>query len=223
MSKALVFGGTGALGSEIVSTLRNNGWKVTVASRSGADGYLNISQPNWAETIEGQFDAVVWAQGANYSGGILDASSEDVRAAFESNVIFVLETLRLLHDSGALHRPSRGVILSSIWQEYARENKLAYLASKASLSGVIPSLAMDMASSGFAVNAVLPGVIDTPMTRSQLTEAQIIGVENGTPGGELAKATHVANAVHFLASSSSFGINGQSIIVDNGWSIKREI
>lgn len=223
MSKALVFGGTGALGSEIVSTLRSNEWKVTVASRSGKDGYINISKPNWAESIEEQFDAVVWAQGANFSGGILEASLAEVREAFEANVIFVLETLRLLSDAGALHRPSRGVILSSIWQDYARENKLAYLASKASLSGVIPSLAMDMASSGFAVNAVLPGVIDTPMTRSQLTETQISRVEKGTPGGELANARHVANVVQFLASSSSSGINGQSIIVDNGWSIKREI
>lgn len=223
MPKVLVFGGTGALGSEIVRHFRSNDWEVTIASRTGKDGNVDMSNPNWADQLTSKLDAVVWAQGANFAGSLMEISLEDVRVAFEANVMFILDTLKQLNNAEALEHPSRGVILSSVWQEFARENKLAYLVSKSSLSGLIPSLAMDLASDKFAINAVLPGVIDTPMTRNQLSSEQIQRVESGTPGGTLATPQHVANAVAFLASSSSAGINGQSIIVDRGWSVKREI
>lgn len=223
MPNALVFGGTGALGSEIVTHLESTGWDVTIASRTGKGGSIDLSAPKWAEELGSIFDAVIWAQGANFAGNLLEIHLQDVREAFEANVVFILETLQQLQLAQVLNKPSRGVILSSVWQQFARENKVAYLLSKSSLSGLIPSLAMDMASELFAVNAVLPGVIDTPMTRSQLSREQILRVEKGTPGGTLATANHVASAVGFLASSASEGINGQSLIVDQGWSIKREI
>lgn len=226
MRRGIVFGGTGTLGAEIVRNLVREGWDIIVASRtSQAKGILSLQNPSWTAEVAsmGKLDGVVWAQGINKAGSLISADVQDIRDALEANVIFIAETVKKLVQADLLAQPSRGVIISSIWQEFARENKAAYLVSKSALSGLIPSMALDFAEQEFSINAVLPGVIDTPMTRSQLTVEQIQRVENGTPGGILAEATHVANAVNFLLSTNSQGINGQSIVVDNGWSIKREI
>jgi 3-oxoacyl-[acyl-carrier protein] reductase len=226
VARAIVFGGIGALGSEICRYMTKSGWDVTVGSRSqNGDGIINTASPDWEidSASKGRFDSVIWAQGINMAGGALSVSLGDIRQAIDANVIFIVDSLQRLHRANALAYPARGVILSSIWQESARDNKLAYVVSKSALSGLVPALALDMASLGFSVNAVLPGVIDTPMTRSQLSPEQLSRVTGATPGNTLAQPEDVARTVAWLASADSRGINGQSIVVDNGWSIKRDV
>jgi 3-oxoacyl-[acyl-carrier protein] reductase len=226
VSRALVLGGTGALGSAIVVELMAAGWDVEVAEpSSGPAVTVDISAEGWAEAAaaRGRFDGVVWAQGANAAGGILEADSADLRRLFDVNVVFIVETLRSLSVASALAKPARGVVLSSVWQVTARANKLAYVASKAALAGVIPAIAVDMAGEGFAINAVMPGVIDTPMTRAALTPVQIEKVESETIGGALATPGDVARAVAWLVDARAAGINGQSIAVDHGWSKVRSV
>jgi 3-oxoacyl-[acyl-carrier protein] reductase len=224
MTRALVFGGSGALGSAIVDELRSTGWHVDVASRKARDGAsVDLSDAQWATQLTAPIDGVVWAQGLNVSGGVLETESSDTRQLFEANVVFIAETLKQLVQASALAAPSRGVVLSSIWQIAVRSNKFAYVASKAALAGVVPSIAVDMAEHAFAINGVLPGVIDTPMTRSQLTPVQLEHVESESIGGALATPRDVASAVAWLIDPRAAGINGQWIAVDNGWSAVRSV
>jgi NAD(P)-dependent dehydrogenase (short-subunit alcohol dehydrogenase family) len=226
VTRALVFGGTGALGSAIVEGLRDSGWTTAVASRSASDGAsVNLSDDGWAATAaqDGPFDGIVWAQGVNASGSVLDATDDDYLRLFDANVVFIARTLRDIVAAGALASPARGVVVSSIWQITARSNKVAYVASKAALAGLVPAIALDMAPRRFAINGVLPGVIDTPMTRSQLSQTQLDRVEGETLGGALATPRDVASAVSWLVDPSAAGINGQWIAVDNGWSAVRSV
>lgn len=223
---ALVFGASGALGSAIVDQLLTDQFRVIRISRSSkGNSDISLDDANWAEkTLEtGPISAVVWAQGINTSGTVPSVNIQDLRDAFEANVVFIVDTLSQLIDAGALAPGARCVVLSSIWQEYARPNKLAYIASKASLSGVIPALAIDLAADGIAINGVLPGVIDTPMTRANLTDSQVKNIEENTPGSILANPNDVARAVSWLASAKSQGVTGQWITVDNGWSVYRNV
>jgi NAD(P)-dependent dehydrogenase (short-subunit alcohol dehydrogenase family) len=222
----LVFGASGALGSAIVSQLLSDNFEVLQVSRtSHANTNISLDDPGWASktTKNGPVSAIVWAQGINSSGTVPSINIQDLRDAFEANVVFIVNTLSQLINAGVLTPGTRCVVLSSIWQEYARPNKLAYIASKAALSGLVPALAIDLARDGIAINGVLPGVIDTPMTRSNLTDLQVKNVENNTPGSNLANANDVARAVSWLASASSQGITGQWITVDNGWSVYRNV
>lgn len=226
MKRALVFGGTGALGAASADELVSLGWTVVVASRSGRDpAAIDLSSESWASEAarDGVFDGVVWAQGANMAGGVLEASSDDLRRIYDANVVFIADALRALVAADALAIPARGVVISSIWQNTARANKLAYVASKAALAGLIPAIAVDMADHRFSLNGVLPGVIDTPMTRASLTASQIARVESDTIGGVLATPHDVARAVAWLLDPAAGGINGQWIAVDNGWSAVRSV
>lgn len=223
---ALVFGASGALGSAIVSQLETDQFRVLKISRSSqGKADISLDDTDWTEKIRefGSVSAVVWAQGTNSSGTVPSVNIQDLRDAFEANVVFIVDTLSQLINAGVLAPGARCVVLSSIWQEYARPNKLAYIASKAALSGVIPALAIDLAADGIAINGVLPGVIDTPMTRANLTDSQVKNVEENTPGSILANPNDVASAVSWLASTKSQGVTGQWITVDNGWSVYRNV
>jgi 3-oxoacyl-[acyl-carrier protein] reductase len=224
--KALVFGASGALGGEIYSELADQGFTVIRASRAEKTGFeINSSAENWVETAQklGPFDAIVWAQGINSAGSILNTSLSSITESFDANVLTIVESLQALYTANALSSPCRGVVLSSIWQDHARGNKLAYMISKSALSGLIKSIAIDMAEQGFAINAVLPGVIDTPMTRSMLSQAQMEKIEANSLGGKLANAIEVAKTVAWLAGKSSSGLNAQFLTVDKGWTVKRSV
>jgi NAD(P)-dependent dehydrogenase (short-subunit alcohol dehydrogenase family) len=224
--QALVFGASGALGSEICSTLNAKSWSVLRAARSSRQGFeIDLSQSNWTNSIvnSGGVDAVIWAQGINSSGTVISTSQDDLLESLNANVVFIAHTLKALVAASAVNSPCRGVVISSIWQNNGRSEKFAYMVSKSALQGLVTSVSIDLADKGFSINAVLPGVIDTPMTRSRLSSEQIARIELDTPGEKLASADEVANAVEFLADSRSSGIKGQFISVDNGWSVNRNV
>jgi NAD(P)-dependent dehydrogenase (short-subunit alcohol dehydrogenase family) len=114
-------------------------------------------------------------------------------------------------------------VIGSIWQNQARQDKLSYCVSKAAIQGLVLSLANDLGRVGHLVNAVLPGVLDTPMTRANLDEDQIRKVETSTGFGRLATLEDVAAAVYGIASFRNTGVTGQFLNVDLGYTNVRVI
>jgi NAD(P)-dependent dehydrogenase (short-subunit alcohol dehydrogenase family) len=124
-----------------------------------------------------------------------------------------LRALRLLRPGGA-----RMVVVSSIWQERARGDKLSYMVTKAAVGGLVRSASVDLGWEGHLVNAVLPGVLDTPMTRTNLSDEQITVVTGKTTLGRLPDLGTVAETICFLCSRDNRSISGQSVVVDLGMS-----
>jgi NAD(P)-dependent dehydrogenase (short-subunit alcohol dehydrogenase family) len=230
-STALVFGANGALGSEIVAALDRDGFSVTAAVRTmtncpqattvlvlGDDPLNSLSQVDSA-----QFSAVVWAQGANLNDDIETFAKESLDGLLDANLIYVMETMSFLVSNSLVADGARFCILSSIWQHLSRRHKLSYTVTKAALGGLVRAASADLASRQILINAVLPGVIDTPMTRSVLTAEQVQGIAEATGFGRLATAVDVAEAVSFLCSSRNRAITGQSLTVDLGFGHVRKI
>jgi NAD(P)-dependent dehydrogenase (short-subunit alcohol dehydrogenase family) len=118
---------------------------------------------------------------------------------------------------------ARLCIISSIWQNIAKPNKLSYCITKSALQGLVQSLVVDLGGNGCLVNAVLPGALDTPMTRINLNETQLNALENMTPLGSLPTLNDVCNLVGFLCSQDNTGITGQFITADRGFTHARII
>lgn len=226
MSNYLIFGASGAIGSEIVAALQRDGNQVVRVLRQGHESdSISLASPDWAKdaSLLGPFDGALWAQGINSSGTVLSTDVADLTSAFEANVVFIAQTLAALVDAGAFSQNARLVVLSSIWQEHSRDNKFAYSVSKSALAGFVRSVAIDLANFGISINAVLPGVIDTPMTKQNLTASQIESVESSSLGGKLTSIGEIYEAVNWLLSAKSSGLNGQFLTVDKGWSINRHV
>jgi NAD(P)-dependent dehydrogenase (short-subunit alcohol dehydrogenase family) len=227
LTTVIVFGGSGTLGSAVVAALRAASFTVLVAGRrlEGAEG-ISTDEENWSKKLAdsgAQLAGVVWAQGTNHSGDALATERHELREVLEANVSFIHSTFQELQRHRLLANPCRTVVLSSVWEKFGRNGKFAYMVSKAALAGLVKSLAIDFADQGVTCNAVLPGVVDSPMTRANLTATQLRGIEQSTPGGQLVTANEVAQLVAWLISPSSSGIQGESIVVDKGWASARLI
>lgn len=223
---ALVFGASGVLGTAIAQQLDTQCSEVFRASRSARDGvsWISTNDSNWVRSISQRpIERVVWAQGANASGGITHTSPENLSELFEANVSFIVRTLSNLLEGNALAPAARLCVVSSVWQLVARDSKLAYMTTKAAVGGLVRSLAVDLGPRGIAVNAVLPGVIDSPMSEQFLGLEAMQRIADESPMGRLATPAEVASVVGWLTGPQSSGITGQSIVVDQGWSQTRHV
>lgn len=93
-----------------------------------------------------------------------------------------------------------------------------YSATKASVSGLVRALAVELAPAGIRVNAILPGFIETEMS-TQTPQAFQDACLRRTPSGKLGTIADMAGIAVFLASPASNLVTGQSIVIDGGQSI----
>ena len=226
----LVIGASGSIGTAVSSQFSQNGYEVWHSSRtessSGSQVVQLIGDPSKDQNQlrdAPMFDAIVWAQGANANDNIIDFNYENFLEIVKANVGFILTTMSVLLAEKKVVSGSRLCIVSSIWQDAIRPNKLSYSITKSSLNGLVQSAAVDLAPRGILVNAVLPGVLDTPMTRSVLSSEQISSVANRTGFNRLVSCQEIATLCYFLCSEANTMISGQSVVADLGFSNVRPI
>ncbi|OBF80101.1 oxidoreductase [Mycobacterium sp. 852002-51163_SCH5372311] len=95
----------------------------------------------------------------------------------------------------------------------------AYSAAKGGLTALTTHIACQYGAQGIRCNAVAPGVIQTPMTEHRLADKRFRRINTEmTPHQRLGTVEDVASTVAFLCSPGGAFINGQTIVVDGGWS-----
>lgn len=95
----------------------------------------------------------------------------------------------------------------------------AYSAAKGGLTALTTHIACQYGAQGIRCNAVAPGVIQTPMTEHRLADQRFRRINTEmTPHQRLGTVEDVASTVAFLCSPGGAFINGQTIVVDGGWS-----
>lgn len=224
MPNLLIFGSTGTLGGAILDKYRAEKWDVTCAVRKVVnDG--DIQLPLTSDVLGSKkFDAVVFAQGANVNGSAMQTGTKELNELFEANVTVIAESVSALMGADAINEGGRVVILSSLWEQFTRQEKFAYSVTKAAVGGLVRSLAVDLGrQKKILVNGILPGIVNSPMVARTLSPEQIANVVSQTPVGDLATPVDVANSVYMFGSNLNTGISGQSIFVDRGFSVARTI
>lgn len=224
MPNLLIFGSTGTLGGAILDKYRAEKWDVTCAVRKVVND-CDIQLPLTSAILAGKkFDAVVFAQGANVNGSAMQTGTKELNELFEANVTVIAESVSTLMSADSINEGGHIVILSSLWEQFTRQEKFAYSVTKAAVGGLVRSLAVDLGrQKKILVNGILPGIINSPMVARTLSPEQIANVVSQTPIGELATPVDVANSVYMFGSSLNTGISGQSIFVDRGFSVARTI
>jgi hypothetical protein len=227
--RLLVFGASGAIGGAVVRHARARGWAVLGVGRGEAPA--DAEPAPWrrydpladdiAEALAGElpFDGVAFAQGANLADSVQSFDAARHLELYRANCLSVIAGLSALHGAGLLAAAgARIAVVSSIWQDRARADKLSYTVTKAAIGGLVRSAAVDLGAEGHLVNGVLPGVLDTPMTAANVSAEQLAVVRAKTMVGRLPDLDTVADLICFLCSAENNSINGQSITVDLGMS-----
>jgi len=224
MPNLLIIGSTGTLGGAILEKNRAEKWDATCAVRKVVND-CDIQLPFSADLLGGKkFDAVVFAQGANVNGSAMQTGTNELNELFAANITVIAESISTLMGADAIKEGGRVVILSSIWEQFTRQEKFAYSVTKAAVGGMVRSLAVDLGrQKKILVNGILPGIVSSPMVARTLSPEQIANVLSQTPIGELATPLDVANSVYMFGSDLNTGISGQSIFVDRGFSVARTI
>jgi NAD(P)-dependent dehydrogenase (short-subunit alcohol dehydrogenase family) len=151
----------------------------------------------------------------------LDAvSAEDFQRVYAVNVIGAFQMVRACRALlEAAPQTAAVVNTGSIASVMAIGSSIPYAASKAALSTMTLALARALAPK-IRVNAVLPGIIDTPWFIKALTPQQVIRNRDGaaavTPLKVASTAEDIADAAVFLGGRASRHITGETLMVDAG-------
>jgi NAD(P)-dependent dehydrogenase (short-subunit alcohol dehydrogenase family) len=218
--KAIVFGACGSIGGYVFNEFVKEGFDVygtTTDEKNVTENIIVVTNDNLeALHLINEIDIVVWANGANCNDNINTYNADVFDGIIDANVSFILNTLNFLLSNNKLRNGAKLVIVSSIWEEFSRDNKLSYSISKSALGGLVKSASYDLSSQNILINNVLPGVIDNEMTRKTLHPDQLEYIKNYSHFGRLVNLSDVYKTIKFLATENT-GITGQSIKVDLGF------
>jgi 3-oxoacyl-[acyl-carrier protein] reductase len=235
--RALVTGGSGAIGAAICRTLAASGIHVVIHSHRQAGRVLSLIDD--IESCGGQASAISFdisddAQVGNAIDTLLktgpiqilvnnagmhdDALMAGMGASQWNDVIntnlngFFRVTQPLLLPM--VHtRWGRIITIGSVAGLAGNRGQANYAAAKAGLQGASKSLSLEVASRGITVNVVAPGVIDTGMSKPAFPLEKIKAI---VPAGRAGNPEDVAALVGFLASDAAGYITGQVISVNGG-------
>lgn len=211
----LVTGGTGGLGTAVATAFAEAGWRVVVPYRSQApDGVVGVKADltdpaQVAEAIEvaadGSLKAVVNLAGGFAMGGRVHETPVEVfEAQFHTN----LRPTYLVCAAAIPHLMAAGggsiVCVSSKAAVAPFAGAAGYVTSKAAVLALVAALDAEYRGDGIRVNAVLPGMIDTPSNRESMPGSR----KNWVAPADIAKT------ILFLASDASSTVSGAHIPVD---------
>lgn len=164
----------------------------------------------------GRIDVVVCNAGVDGQGvNALDLEAAWFRRVLDVNVVGVF----LLARACARRMPAGSAIVVNASVNALRPERgfLDYNVSKAGAAMVARSLALDLAPSGIAVSAVMPGYVPTRMTEPFLADAESRAeIIDGIPVGRLGTPDEVAGLVAYLASAEAAYMTGALVTIDGG-------
>ncbi|MFG0284905.1 MAG: SDR family NAD(P)-dependent oxidoreductase [Phycisphaerales bacterium JB039] len=231
-SSCVIIGATGGVGSALTRRLAGK-TRLTLAARD-ADRLQTLADEvdarfvradassfeQMADLFEqaGEIDAAV-----NLAGSILLkpahlTSEADLHDTISQNLVTAFATVR------AASRAMRGgggsiVLMSSAAARYGLTNHEAIAAAKAGVEGLTRAAAASYAARSIRVNAVAPGLVDSPMAKGITGNETALAASRAMhPLGRIGEPDEIARVIEWLISPESSWITGQVIGVDGGLS-----
>ncbi len=164
----------------------------------------------------GVLDVLVANAGVTDAQPLLEVDDDRWRRALEVNVT---GTFLCIQEAGRAMQTRGGamVITASTNAFYVETNLAAYNTSKGGVMALVRSAAIDLAPFGIRVNAVQPGVVNTPFAAILLDNpAEAADYRTHIPLNRFAEPEEIARAILFLASEEASYITGQGLILDGG-------
>ncbi|MCP3801425.1 SDR family oxidoreductase [Allokutzneria sp. A3M-2-11 16] len=166
----------------------------------------------------GEVDGLVLTAATNVRKRLLDYTREDFDKVMSLNLRASFDVFRAF--GGPMTRRGRGSIIgfSSIRASTVEPGQGVYAATKAGLVQLVRTAAAEFGPAGVRVNAIAPGVVETPLT-AQIKASPEWYRAYAAKGalGRWALPQELAGAVVYLASDASSFVTGSVLAVDGGW------
>jgi len=230
-SQAVVVGGSSGIGAAVVEAYRTEDIPVLVWDIAGTpDVHCDVTDPSSVdhaleETVArvGVPDRVTITAGVGHSGMLIDESVEAWDQVMATNTRGPWLVMRAMAAAMIETSTAASIIATSSVSAHLVDRSMGlYCASKAALSMVVKVAAFEWAPHGIRVNAVAPGVTQTPMLgRAPVGTGWLASVEDRTPLGRLGQSGDIAEAV--LALHELGWVTGQVLDIDGGLSLHSPI
>ena len=217
----IITGAARGQGLAEVELFRSEGAHVIAGDVLEHDGlHLDVtSAESWtaavssAVDVHGRVDVLLNNAGVRAVAPVQEMPIADFQRVLDINLIGPLLGIQAV----VAHMPRGSSIInvSSLNGLAANANTSAYTTSKFALRGLTKSAALDLGPLGIRVNAILPGVIRTPMV-SYIVDDYEERLASGLPLGRIGEPMDVASAALFLASDESAWVSGLDLTVDGG-------
>jgi len=235
---ALVTGGGTGIGKAVTEALVAGGAKVVVVGRrsepldvlatehpgSVAAFAADLGKPGSAKEAVafavktfGRLDVLVNNAGVGIIKPLTDTTEEDLDLLLSVNVKAVLSTTREALPE-LVKRKGNVVNVSSVVSTGVFPGSAAYSGTKAAVDQITRALAAELGPQGVRVNAVAPGMTETPMTAGMGEDKAMMNmVVAQTPLGRLGDTRDIASAVTYLASGGAQWVTGQILQSSGGF------
>ncbi|MFE9692122.1 SDR family NAD(P)-dependent oxidoreductase [Micromonospora sp. NPDC005806] len=160
-----------------------------------------------ADAVErdlGGVDVVFANAGIQAFKPLLEMADPDWHDQIDVNLTGTANVLRAFAPLLVRRGGGRIVVTSSTQGQHGTKNGSAYAASKWGLIGLVKSAALELGGHGITVNAVIPGLVDTTLTRHEDRYAQAIAEGGRTPSGDA--AADEQTAMELLRAKTPLGV-----------------
>lgn len=180
------------------------------------------SEPDWQKSLAectaafGEPDVLINNAGLGSSGKpVHEESIEAMRASFDTNVLGAFLGMKTVIPGMMRKRAGSIVNVSSVWGWAGIKNNVAYQTAKAAVIMLSKNAGVTYAPYNIRVNCLLPGYVDTPMSRT-VTEAEARTLMEFTPLGRRAEPEDLAPLFVYLASDESGFVAASNFMIDGG-------
>lgn len=165
----------------------------------------------------GKVDIMVYAAGRTKRTPILDTSESEWNGIMETNLTGALRSGQIFGRHMVERRYGRIIHIASLGSFVALYEVAAYNASKSGLAALTRTMAVEWASSGVCVNAIMPGVFRTALNAQLLEGPRGQEFLMRTPMKRFGKLEELVGGAVFLASKAASFVTGTILAVDGGF------
>ena len=185
---------------------------------SASSGHVDIADPASVAAIVAAPDIVVSTPAINVRKTMLSLSDEEFRRVIDLNL---RGTFNVLTTAGAgMADRGRGsiIVISSIRSQVVEPGQGVYAATKAGVLQLVKTLAAELGPQGVRVNALAPGVVETPLTEQIKSNPEWYeAYASKSALGRWSQPVEMAGPIVYLASEAASFVTGSLLIADGGW------
>ena len=217
--KIIITGGSRGIGKKIAQDFKKLGAQVISISTKNYDLSKSEDLKRLITYIRSlnKIDILVNNAGINFSEINRNFSEEKFNDLININLKAAFILTKEVSKKMIKNKFGRIINIASIASERVVKGRSVYATSKFGLIGFTKTVSAELARYNILVNAVSPGFIDTEMTRTMLTKAEIKKLLSQVPMNKLGSSSDISNAVIFLCSELNTFITGHNLVVDGGF------
>jgi 3-oxoacyl-[acyl-carrier protein] reductase len=212
---ALIVGASRGIGYSISKTFIENDWNVICPARSELDLTCLKSTEAFIASSSQNFNALIFSAGENNIKAFYEVEGSEFSKSFNLHCIAPFLIVQGLMRRGYISKNASIIFISSLYSLSGRRGRTVYSTTKHATNGLVKNLAIELGAYGITVNSVIPGFVDTDMTRKNLGTEGIKKISSMIPAGGIARPEQISRLVLNLCCDTSY-VSGQEIVIDGG-------